>query len=70
MFAVTRSLTLQEPPLRRLPGWRGIWRSFLVERAAVDKIVAQLIEEEAPAALGTADCSPCSLVASTRTTIS
>ncbi len=47
MFAVTRSLTLQEPPLRRLPGWRGIWRSFLVERAAVDEIVAQLIEEEA-----------------------
>ena len=47
MFAVTRSLVLQEPPLRRLPGWRGIWRSFLVERAAVDKIVAQLIEEEA-----------------------
>jgi cytochrome P450 len=47
MFAVTRSLVLQEPALRRLPGWRGIWRSFLVERAAVDKIVAQLIEEEA-----------------------
>jgi cytochrome P450 len=47
MFAVTRSLTLQEPPLRRLPGWRGIWRSFLVERAAVDDIIAQLIEEEA-----------------------
>lgn len=47
MFAVTRSLTLQEPPFRRLPGWRGIWRSFLVERAAVDDIIAQLIEEEA-----------------------
>src|ERR1035441_4623605 len=47
MFAVTRSLVLQEPPLRRLPGWRGIWRSFLVERAAVDDIIAQLIEEEA-----------------------
>ncbi len=47
MFAVTRSLTLQEPPLRRLPGWRGIWRSFLVERAAVDEIIAQLIEKEA-----------------------
>jgi cytochrome P450 len=47
MFAVTRSLVLQEPALRRLPGWRGIWRSFLVERAAVDEIVAQLIEEEA-----------------------
>ena len=47
MFAVTRSLVLQEPPLRRLPGWRGIWRSFLAERAAVDDIIAQLIEEEA-----------------------
>ncbi len=47
MFAVTRSLTLQEPPLRRVPGWRGIWRSFLVERAAVEEIVAQLVEGEA-----------------------
>jgi len=47
MFAVTRSLVLQEPSLRCLPGWRGIWRSFLVERAAVDEIIARLIEEKA-----------------------
>jgi cytochrome P450 len=47
MFAVTRSLTLQEPQLRRLPGWRGIWRSFLVERAQVDQIMVSLIEDDA-----------------------
>jgi cytochrome P450 len=48
MFAVTRSLILQEPALRCLPGWRGLWRSFLVERAAVDKILGRLIAEKAP----------------------
>ncbi len=49
MFAVTRSLTLQEPQLRGLPGWRGIWRSFLVERAQVDKLMVSLIEDDARA---------------------
>jgi cytochrome P450 len=49
MFSVTRSLTLQEPPLRRLPGWRGIWRSFLAERARVDRIMVSLIEDDARA---------------------
>jgi cytochrome P450 len=47
MFAVARTLTLQEPRLRCLPGWRGIWKSFLVERAAVDEILARLIAERA-----------------------
>jgi cytochrome P450 len=46
MFAVTGSLTLQEPHLRRLPGWRGIWKRFLVERAQVDKIMVSLIEDD------------------------
>lgn len=49
MFSVTRSLVLQEPQLRHLPGWRGIWRSFLVERAQVDKIMVSLIEDDARA---------------------
>jgi cytochrome P450 len=49
MFAVTGSLTLQEPQLRHLPGWRGIWRSFLAERAKVDEIVVSLIEDDAQA---------------------
>ncbi len=52
MFSVTRSLTLQEPGLRRLPGWRGIWRRFVFERARVDRIVVSLIEDEVPASHG------------------
>lgn len=47
MFGVTGSLALQEPQLRHLPGWRGIWRSFLAERAQVDRIIASLIEDDA-----------------------
>lgn len=47
MFAVAGSLTLQEPHIRRLPGWRGIWRSFLVERDEVHKIMVSLIEDNA-----------------------
>ena len=49
MFSVTRGLALQEPQLRHLPGWRGIWRSFLAERAQVDKIMVSLIENDARA---------------------
>ena len=47
MLSVTGSLALQEPQLRRLPGWRGIWRDFLAERAQVDRIMGELIEDEA-----------------------
>ena len=47
MFAVTRGLTLQEPQLRPLPGWRRSWRRFLAERARVDEIMVGLIEDEA-----------------------
>lgn len=49
MFAVTGSLTLQEPQLRRLPGWRGIWRRFLIERTRVEEILVSLIEDGAHA---------------------
>ena len=45
MYDITASLTLQEPQLRRLRGWRGIWSRFLCERAEVDRIVLSLIED-------------------------
>jgi cytochrome P450 len=46
MFSVTGSLVLQEPQLRYLPRWRGIWKAFLAERAAVNRILVGLIEDE------------------------
>jgi cytochrome P450 len=45
MLTVTASLTLQEPQLRRLPGWRVGWKRFLAERAGVDRIIVGLIED-------------------------
>jgi cytochrome P450 len=47
MLSITGSLTLQEPQLRRLPGWRAPWRRFLVERAHVNEIMVELIEDGA-----------------------
>jgi hypothetical protein len=47
MLSVVASLALQEPQLRQLPPWRGIWRRFTAERAEVDRILTQLIEDEA-----------------------
>jgi cytochrome P450 len=47
MLSVTGSLALQEPQLRHLLRWRGIWKAFLAERAAVDKIMVEMIEDEA-----------------------
>lgn len=49
MFSVTESLALQEPQLRRLPRWRGIWRRFLADRLEVDQIITDLIRHEAHA---------------------
>jgi cytochrome P450 len=46
MLTVTGSLSLQEPPLRLLPRWRGVWRSFLSERAHVDRLMRTLIRDE------------------------
>ena len=43
MLSVTDSLVLQEPQLRGLPGWRGIWKRFSIESDAVDKLVLSLI---------------------------
>jgi cytochrome P450 len=47
MLSITGSLALQEPQLRCLPGWRGIWKRFLAERAEVDKILLRLIDDQA-----------------------
>lgn len=47
MLSITASLALQEPQLRRLPGWRGSWKSFLAERERVDRIILGLIGDEA-----------------------
>jgi cytochrome P450 len=44
VFSVTDSLILQEPQLRRLPRWRGVWRRFLFDREQVDKLLDRLIE--------------------------
>ena len=43
MLSITASLALQEPQLRRLPGWHRIWRGLLAERAAVDELMLSLI---------------------------
>jgi cytochrome P450 len=47
MLSVTDSLTLQEPQLRGLPGWRRIWKEFSIESNAVDKLVRSLIQNDA-----------------------
>jgi cytochrome P450 len=45
MFSVARSLMLQEPQLRRVPGWRSMWAHFCAERAEVDELIYRLIED-------------------------
>jgi cytochrome P450 len=45
MLDMTASFVLVEPRLRHLPGWRGIWRRFIRERAAVDEEIRSLIKE-------------------------
>jgi tetraprenyl-beta-curcumene synthase len=49
MLTITASLTLQEEQLRPIPPWRRLWRGFLSERAAVQKLIDELISEEAHA---------------------
>jgi cytochrome P450 len=43
MLSVSDSLLLQGPRLRTVPGWRGTWRRFEGERAAVDEIIHRLV---------------------------
>jgi cytochrome P450 family 135 len=45
MLAITASLALQEPQLRRLPGWRPAWKGFLHHRAHVDWLLRELIAD-------------------------
>jgi tetraprenyl-beta-curcumene synthase len=49
MLTITASLALQERQLRPVPPWRRLWAGFLSERAAVHKLVDELISEEAHA---------------------
>lgn len=45
MLAITDSLLLQGPRLRHVPGWRRMWRRFLGERAEVDQLIHELVDE-------------------------
>lgn len=45
MLAVSDTLLLQGPRLRRFPGWRRVWRRFLTRRAEVDAIISQLVRD-------------------------
>jgi cytochrome P450 len=49
MLTITASLTLQEGQLRPIPPWRRLWRGFLSERAAVYKLIDEMIKDEAHA---------------------
>jgi cytochrome P450 len=42
-LSVTASFVLQEPQLRRLPGWRATWRRYLKRSAGVDELIFALI---------------------------
>jgi cytochrome P450 len=46
MFSIADSLMLQEPQLRNLPGWRGMWARFCAERTEVDRLIYGLIEDD------------------------
>jgi len=43
MLSVMATPLLQEPQLRHLPGWRGVWRTFERRREAVDEMIYPLI---------------------------
>jgi cytochrome P450 len=43
MLAVMATPLLQEPRLRHLPGWRGMWRRFIAHRQAVNELVYTLV---------------------------
>jgi cytochrome P450 len=40
----TPTLALQEPALRRFPGWRSAWKSFVKLRAEVEKLLYAAVE--------------------------
>lgn len=45
MLTITARLTLQEPPLRHLPGWRTAWTCFLAHRTAVRQLLSRILTE-------------------------
>lgn len=45
MLTISDSLLLQGPKLKRLPGWRKAWRTFLTRRAEVDEQIHRLVRE-------------------------
>jgi cytochrome P450 len=49
MLTITASLTLQEAQLRPIPPWRRHWQAFVSEREAVQKLIDELVYEEAHA---------------------
>jgi cytochrome P450 len=42
-LTISDSLLLQGPRLRHIPGWRGMWRRFLLERSRLDGMLYCLI---------------------------
>ena len=44
-LTISTSFLLQEPHLRYLPGWRPTWHRFINQRAAVDDLLYQLMDE-------------------------
>lgn len=45
MLTITASLTLQEPPLRHLPGWRASWARFLAHRTVTRELLSRIVAE-------------------------
>jgi len=42
---ISASFLLQEPKLRFLPGWRPGWREFVTQRAAVDRMIYDIMRQ-------------------------
>jgi cytochrome P450 len=52
MLNVTDSFLLQEPKLRFLPGWRGTWLRFQLQRTEVDGVLYQLVRDRRSSGTG------------------
>ncbi len=46
MQRATPTLTLQEPTLRRFPGWHGTWKNFVKLRGEAEKMLYVAVEKE------------------------
>ena len=54
MLSMTASVALQEPRLRSVPPWRGIWHRFLAERDVVHRSLDALLRDGRAAPHGSA----------------